>query len=209
MRIGKSVKKSIDDWLVGDLEASMLHACNTVDGTARKCFPNLQKQNKLRFTKFLRENYDVLGPMGAPGIDLEKTRFPVAVQGPTASDGKPDISDVIYAIHRCYHSHGDELPDGFALVPDAAGPPEFTVMTVQNGSVQLSDRMIFAMLAVCVLSPVNIGEPIPEDYYLTFGAQHKFIIEQWWGRKPEFIEIIRRQALPQVKLDFGDWMTRT
>ena len=75
-----------------------------------------------RFTRILRENYAILGPMGAPGIDLIKTRFPVTVQRPKASGGQPDLADVIYGIHCCSQGHGDELPDGFGLIPGAAGP---------------------------------------------------------------------------------------
>jgi hypothetical protein len=38
MDVGNSVRKSIDDWKSGDLDAAMLHACNAVDGTARKAY---------------------------------------------------------------------------------------------------------------------------------------------------------------------------
>src|SRR5262245_19650534 len=109
MIVGQSVRHAIDDWGQRKLESAMLHACNAVDGTARKLYPALGSQD--RFPRTLRENYGILGPMGAPGIDLAKTRFPVTVKKPTASDGKPDIADVIYGIHRCAQAHGDELPD--------------------------------------------------------------------------------------------------
>jgi hypothetical protein len=36
MNVGESVRKAIDDWEHGELEAAMLHACNAVDGTAKK-----------------------------------------------------------------------------------------------------------------------------------------------------------------------------
>jgi hypothetical protein len=78
MKVGDSVRKAIDDWEDGESEAAMLHACNAVDGTARKVYPQLG--NKERFTRLLRDHYSVLGPMGAPGIDLEDTRFPVKVR---------------------------------------------------------------------------------------------------------------------------------
>src|SRR5829696_7722331 len=106
MKVANSVRKAINEWEQGELESAMLHACNAVDGTARKLYPNLG--NKDRFTRFLRENYAILGPMGAPGIDLIQTRFPVTVQRPTAPGGGPDMADVIYGIHRCCHAHGDE-----------------------------------------------------------------------------------------------------
>lgn len=97
MNVGQSVRKSIDDWELGDLEPAMLHACNAVDGTARKAFPTLG--NKARFTRLLRGRHWVFGPMGMPGINLEETRFPVKVARPTTQDGLPDFADVIYGIH--------------------------------------------------------------------------------------------------------------
>ena len=101
--------------------------------------------------------YAILGPMGAPGIDLVKTRFPVIVQRPKAPGGKPDIADIIWGVHRCYHGHGDELPDGFALIQDAAGPKRVTRMEIEQGKVRLSDRIIFGLLAVAVLIPGEQG----------------------------------------------------
>src|SRR4051812_45189064 len=128
MNVGNSVRKAMDDWEHGELESAMLHACNAIDGTAKKVYSNPGSNN--RFTGFLRENYAILGPMGMPGIDLAKTRFPVAVQHPKAPGGKPDLADVIYGIHRCTHGHGDELPEGFALLQDAAGPNGLTQVEV-------------------------------------------------------------------------------
>lgn len=139
MNVGNSVRKAIDDWEHGELESAMLHACNAVDGTAKKRYPMLGSNE--RFTRLLRENYAILGSMGAPGMDLVETRFPVTVQRPKAPGGKPDIADVIYGIHRCTHGHGDELPDGFGLIQDAAGPKRITRMNVERGKVGLSDRI--------------------------------------------------------------------
>src|SRR5262245_11987017 len=136
MKVGQSVRHAIDDWEQKKLDAAMLHACNAVDGTARKLYRKLG--NKVRFTRTLRENYAILGPMGAPGIDVVETRFPVTVKTPTAPGGKPDLADVLYGIHRCCHAHGDELPDGFELLEDVAGPPQVTRMVIERGKVRLS-----------------------------------------------------------------------
>jgi len=205
MNVGNSVRKAIDDWEHGELESAMLHACNAVDGTAKKLYPTLRSNNE-RFTRALRENYGILGPMGAPGIDLVATRFPVTVKRPTALGGKPDIADVIYGVHRCTHGHGDELPDGFALIQDATGPKRLTRMEIERGKVRLSDRIIFGLLAVAVLSPSNKDQAVPDGYYLTFGESEKLVINKWWGRTIDFLPIAARDPTPQVKLDFGDWM---
>ena len=155
----------------------------------------------------LRENFAILGPMGAPGIDLVQTRFPIAIPQPTAPDGKPDMADVLYAIHRCCHAHGDELPDGFELMADAAGPARSTRMEIERGKIRLSDRMIFALIAVAVLSPANHGHADPrlEGYFLSFGATAKLLINEWWGRASDFSAIAAQDPTPSVKLDFGNW----
>lgn len=204
MNVGDSVHFSIDAWERGELEHAMLHACNAVDGTAKKVHPKLK--NQARFTRLLRDNYSILGPMGAPGIDLVETRFPVTVAGPSALDRELDLADVIYVIHRCSHGHGDELPGGFELIPDADGPSRHTRLAVVKGSVRLSDRVIFGLIAVAVLSPSNEGQSVPDGYHLMFGDAQKLVINDWWGRASDFSAVAAQDPVPLVKLDFGDWM---
>lgn len=204
MRVGESIRKSIDDWLQNEPEASMLHACNAVDGTARAAFPALG--SNARFTRLLRENYFILGPMGLPGINLEETRFPVRVQKPKSPDGRPDIADVIYGIHRCCHGHGEALPDGFELLADAAGPPRVTRISMRllDRTIQLSDRVIFGLIAVAVLSPHNRGESIDDGYYLTFGSSQQLTINEWWGRAADFPAVAATDPCPSVRMVFPD-----
>lgn len=203
MKISDSIRLSIDDWERGEFEAAILHACNAVDGTARKLFPKLGSNE--RFTHFLRENFNIFGPMGVPGINLNETRFPVSVKRPKASGGKPDVADVIYGIHRCCHGHGDEMPDGFELIPDAAGPRRITRLEIENGKVRFSDRIIFGLISVAVLDTVNVGQKVPNGYHLVFGNSGPLYINEWWGKKAEFQALIDEEPIPLVKLDFGDW----
>lgn len=198
MKVGDSVRKAIDDWSFDDLDSAMLHACNAVDGTARKLLPNLG--SNARFTQFLRSNYEILGPMALPGVDLQKTRFVVAVASPKATGGRPDLADVVYGVHRCCHGHGDELPDGFELFPDSKGEPERTRfgMNPREKTLRLSDRLIFALLAVAVLTPVNVDQSIPKGYFLTYGAKVQIEISEWWGRANDFLAILRADPLIQV-----------
>jgi hypothetical protein len=42
MKVSDSIRQSIDDWVRGELEAAMLHACNAVDGAARKVHNSIQ-----------------------------------------------------------------------------------------------------------------------------------------------------------------------
>lgn len=202
MKVGNSVRKAIDDWQMGEWEAATLHACNAVEGTAAKEFPRLGSRR--RFVELLRRGYPILGPMGIPGIDLSGTRWPVTLRKPSFPDG-PDLADVIYGIHRCCQAHGDELPRGFELIPDAAGPPGFTRVGAANGVVMLSDRILFGLLAVAVASPTNRRELVPSTYFLTF-ADEVLLINEYWGRRDDIEAICQSVRMPQVQLNFGDWM---
>lgn len=205
MNVGNSVRKAIEDMESGDHESAMLHACNAIDGTAKKLYPKMG--SNARFTKLLRDCYSILGPMGMPGIELVETRFPIVVDRPKAPGGKPDLADVIYGVHRCTHGHGDELPGGFTLIPDASGPVRLTRIEVMKGAIRLSDRIIFGLIAVAMLSPVNVGQKVPDGYYLTIGDSERLIINEWWGREADFPAVAAKDPMPLVKLDFGDWMT--
>ncbi|WP_157660794.1 hypothetical protein [Burkholderia ubonensis] len=208
MKVGNSVRLAIDDWSRGELEAAMLHSCNAVDGTARKLHSGWG--NKKRFTQVIRDNYGIFGPMAMPGINVERSRFHhVAVQGPTTSDGVPDVADIVYGIHRCTHGHGDDLPRGFELVSDARSLHVTHLEANQpSGSIRLSDRTIFGLLAIAVFAPVNRAERVPDGYYLTYST-HTFPINDWWGRADDFLrtlaQIQQTEPLPDVTLDFSTW----
>lgn len=206
MRIGKSITKAIDEMENGDTESAMLHACNAIDGVAAKMFPTIAGNNA-RFTKLLRDHYPILGPMGLPGINLVETRFPVAVKNPKAAGGRPDLADIIYGIHRCSHGHGDELPNGFQLISDSAGPSGLTRVSIHNGCVALSDRIVFGLISVAVLAKIQENRETPEGCFLTFGSSATLMINDWWGRANDFPAIAALEPIPLVTLDFGDWHT--
>lgn len=203
MNVGESVRHAIDDWQAGKLEAAMLHACNAVDGTAKKVYP--RERVGARFTRLLRENYDILEPMGVPGLDVVETRFPVNAGRATTPDGKPDIADVIYG-HRCVQGHGDELPDGFELIRVAATPSRWHPILISDGGVQLTDRIIFGLLAVAVLSSANADQRVPDGYYLEYSSTARMDINEWWGRAADFPSILATDPpSPPVAFDFSNW----
>lgn len=206
MDVGNSVRKTLDDWEVGEPEAAMMHACGAVEGTAAKCFPS--QGSRARFIRLLRESYGILGPMGAPGVDLQATRFPVRIKNNKPVKGSSDLAELIYGIHRCRHAHGEALPEGFELLPDASGPSRGTRIIIERGKVRLSDRVIFGLLAVAVMSPASVGQRVPEGYHLRFEADQKLLINEWWGRAADFPAVAATDSMPSVNLDFGEWATK-
>lgn len=200
MKIVDSVAKAIDDWQIGDSESAMLHACNAVNGTATKAYKNIEG-DRAKFTTLLRDNYSILGPMGIPGVDLDKTRFGVDLKNPNPKINEFDLADLIYKIHRCSHGHGDELLKGFELMPDAAGPHGTTHFSLNlvDGTVRLSDRIIFGMLGVVVFSPVNAHQKSDYGYFLSYDGV-ELPINDWWGRASDFLEIANSGRSPVIKI---------
>jgi hypothetical protein len=211
MDVGNSVRIAIKLHGDGETEAAMWHACAAADGTAAKVYPALSGNNT-RFTTLLRDNYFILEPMAAPGINLDETRFPVRVEHPKALGGQPDFADVIYGIHRCCHGHGEALPGGYELMPDAAGRHGRTRMHIQKeapgmGRVRFSDRVIFGLLAVTVLSSANVGQAVPDGHHLTFGRRPlRLEINDWWGHAADFPAVAATEPMPRVRLDFAGMM---
>lgn len=209
MNVGDSIRHSIDSWEAGELDAAMMHAGLAIAGTSNtSAVPSTITGDNARFTWLLRQNYSILGTMGMPGIDVENTRFPVhggQIPKPKAAGGKPDLADIVYAVYRCSHAHGEALPGGFEMIPDAH-VQGVTNLEIVNGAVRLSDRMIFGLLAVPVLAPVNAGQVVPDGYHLTLGTD-VLEISEWWGRAADFPALAAKYPMPTVLMDFGDWMS--
>lgn len=157
----------------------------------------------------IRDHLDIFGAWAAPGINLVDTRFPVTLKGKaTTPDGLPDLADVIYGIHRCTHGHGDELPEGFTLVPHQSLPGGgLSLVTIEiiNGSIRLSDLTIMGLCMVAVAAPVNTDQQIPSSYYTEFRGQ-RLPIAEWWGKDQKLEALVATVVVPRVTLDFAEWM---
>jgi len=197
VNVGDSVRHALDHWSKQEWDPAMLHACNAVDETGRKRYPQLGVT--ARFKRMLRDSVDIYGAMAAADIDLENSRIPVAVRS-DLPDGRPDIADVLYAIHRGTHGHHDEISDGFEITANSAGVP---AVNITRGKIQLRASAVLGLLAVAVFAPENRGEAIPETYTLGW-RQHVFHLCGWWGWQDHFRDVIRIGHIPSTPLDFGD-----
>jgi hypothetical protein len=181
----------------------MVHAGNAVDETAAKRHPQLGIAS--RFKRTLRDSLDLFRVMTAPGVDFGQSRFPVAVRS-DLPDGRPDIADVLYGIHRWNRGHHDELPNGYELTPHGPRPTRAHIW--RDGKVELPASTVIGLLAVAVFAPENKGEAIPAGYRLIWQDQD-FHIATWWGWQDHFREIVATERTPQSTLDFGpawnDW----
>ena len=182
----------------------MLHACNAVDGTSKKRYPNLPVTE--RFKRTIRDSIDIFGAVALTGLNVELIRFPVAVKS-DLPDKRPDVADVIYGVHRCTHGHGDELPDGFELTPIQDGGDSVNIRLKRDGTVQLPTSVVMGLLAVAVFAPENKDQKIGRgaNYGLTLVWQ-RLMLNDWWGREADFRELANVQQVSDgLVVDFGSW----
>jgi hypothetical protein len=198
MSVGDSVRQSLDHWGRRSWDGALQHACTAADATAKKRYPQIGVAT--RFKRTIRDSLDIFHVMTAPGIDFEKSRFPIAVKS-DLPDGRPDIADVLYGIHRSGHDHSDELPHGYELTPH--GSKSSSVHIWRNGKIQLPASAALGVLAVVVFAPENKGEPIPINYQLSW-YQHTFQINAWWGWDEHFREIVSVAQFSKLPLDFAE-----
>jgi hypothetical protein len=78
------------------------------------------------------------------------------------------------------------------------------VTRVSAVKIRLSAATVLGLLAAAVLAPENVGQAIPDSYWLRL-PQHKFPISAWWGRQDDFRAIIGpiRAQSPLVNIDFA------
>lgn len=202
MTVAESVAQSLQQWDRKVWDVAMLHACNAVDGTARKRYPTVGVGT--RFRNLIRDSLDIFGVMAAPGVNLEESRFPVAVRS-DLPDKRPDIADVLYGIHRWLHGHVDESPVAFEVSPYVNASS--AVRIANDGKIQLPKTAILGLLAVAVFAPENKGESIPPDYQLSW-FDHVFYISVWWGWQDHFREIVNVDPSSLFTLNFGDLWDR-
>lgn len=206
VNVGNSVRYALDCLGRREHEAAMMHACAAVSSTAKQAMPR-KHTDRQAFTGFLRQNYDIFGLMAVRGINIHETRFPVAITSSLGENHKPDIADLIYKFHRNTHAHGDEVPLGFELVDDPAGPVSFFYIDIDKGNVQLPWNTIVGLCAVAIVNPVNVTQRVPDGYWLSWGwPVIRFEINEWWGRTQDFRDQLASQFTPQVKLDFGEYV---
>jgi hypothetical protein len=196
MKITEHIRCVFDDAQAGKLEAALLHACISIDATARRLYPSMIGSGA-RFTRCIREYLWLVEPMVGLGINLAETKFSNLTL--PRSKGPPDFADVIYAIHRNSHAHGDEVPISYELIRTIG--PYGSVCHLAPECLRIPDRIVWALTAVAVFSRKN-----PEyrgwggDRYLSWGEQ-RFTIADWWGRETDLMPIAASWNSIRVKME--------
>lgn len=201
MTVGEQVQASLDHWSAEEWRQALWHATAALDETAAKRYPLLGPAP--RFRRVLRDDVDIFTAMTAPDIDFVSSRFPVPAPS-DLGDGRPDIADVLYTVHRYLHEDEDAMPAGCEITAHAEGVPMFEIA---RGRVWLRGSAALGLLGIAVFSAENKGERIPDTYHLGW-RQHIFHVCGWWGWQNHFREIVSNIPVPQFVLDFAEeWDT--
>lgn len=195
LKLTKQVLFAIQDGESGRYESALLHACIGIDATAKKMFPNDRRVGN-RYVACLRRYFWLIESMLVAGLNLEETRFTNVA---TTKLANPDFADLIYNVFRCCHAHGDEVPEEFSVRPTFG--PYNSEWSFGAGSVQMPDRVVWALIAVAVLSKVNASLRSSGGSYFSLGDE-RFLVAEWWGREDEFRSIAARfNSGPRVTIE--------
>jgi hypothetical protein len=197
--VGEQVQASLDHWSVGDWRSALWHATAALDETAAKRYPLLGPGP--RFRRVVRDDVDIFTAMTAPDINLVESRFPVPVAS-DLPDRRPDIADVLYAVHRYLHEDESAMLAGCEITAHAEGVSMFEIAA---GRLWLRGSAVLGLLGIAVFSAENTGEQIPDPYTLGW-REHTFHISGWWGWQNHFRAIVSNVVTPQYVLDFAqEW----
>jgi hypothetical protein len=189
MKLSEEVLVGIDDVLGGRYDAGLLHACITIDATARRLFPSMSRVGA-RYRSCLRQYYWLLEPMVGAGLNLEETRFSNVVLERTSH---PDFAEIVYEVFRCSHAHGDEVPAQFAV--NSANPE----WLLAKNELHVPSSVVWALFSIAVLSKVNADQTTSSEHFLSL-SDERFPIRDWWGREDDFRSIAARHNQTRVTI---------
>jgi hypothetical protein len=197
MKLTDQIRCIFDDAAAGKPEAALLHACTSIDATAKRLYPANGSGVRARFVRCIREYYWLIEPMMGVGFNLEETIF----SNLTIPNLKkpPDFADVIYAIHRNSHAHGDEVHPSYELIKTTG--PYGSQWEIGADHLRIPDRVIWALASVTVFCRVNFRHRgWGENRYLTWGEE-KFVIVDWWGREADLKPVAVGWNTTRVKME--------
>ena len=201
MKIADSVKSAFDDGLSGKFDAALLHACIAIDATSKLLYPN-QKAVGKRFTQCIRDYYWLIEPMLGAGINLKETVFSNVHLQKTET---PDFADIVYEVFRCGHVHGDEIPEGFRILPSVGNWRSEWIFGPNQ--LQFPDRMLWALLSVSIFSRVNERQRSQHIGFYTLSlGDVSFPVHEWWGREDEVQPVALEHNQVRVKFEMLEQM---
>jgi len=199
MKISDHIRHSLEACDSRDLDKAMLFACLSVDGTAKKMYPQIDQVGK-RFRKFIVEHLDIIELMYG-GLNLQETVFPFK-----DSNGNVGVKfeDIVYEKFRCNYAHGNELPDGYGVTVKVQDGIQQFMIDIENQSMTLPESAIYALGLPCVLAPVNADQMIGSNSYHYRDPINHYVVDHWWGKVECARRIMDFENQVKVKMDFSN-----
>ena len=175
MSIGKQVADAIDKMIANDPEGALHALCSAIDATATKEYG---KRGRASFKDFIGSNFGLItGVAFGPKILNMRLGFVHPDLKPTP-DGTHSIQDIFYVAVRCNLYHETALPPNITFVKDG-------LIQVNNGAIVLCERLIYGLMTVVVVAPVNHAEQSPNPNMICI-KDVPLPISKLWGKRAEF-----------------------
>ena len=175
MSIADRVEESINKYNSNDLENALIQVCIALDGTAKKEFPSIKKNNK-RFKAIVSANIDIITFFTFNTNVFVNCKF-----------GEYTIEQFIYEVLRCGLLHEGEISARFRLIE--AGEP----ILIGGNQWCFPKTFIFGTLLAVIGAPSNSNQKV-EDHLSVKIMGSQFKINDLWGRA----DLIRQAVGPPV-----------
>lgn len=181
MSVGKRVSDTIDKMEGGDPEGALFQICAAIDITAANEFG---KPGRRSYKDLIHMNLALITDIAFGGRRI--LNIGLAYDHPKlkkGADGCVPIEDIFYHVVRCGLYHEAALPD------DLRFTDEMQIRLEEQGVLVLPSTLIYGLITVVVVSPVNCDEVAPKEAMLNLG-KFPIPINKLWGRREELLWLL-------------------
>ncbi len=176
MSIGKKVEEAIAKMDVGDHEEALSQISIAIDATAKL---EASKGGRESYKQFIHKNLGLITAVAFE--DKSILNLHLAYQHPDIEldeKGLCTIQEVMYHAVRCGLMHESKLPANLRFTDDGQ-------IRVDAGEVVLPSSLIYGLITVVVLSPLNADERVSGNPICNYGGV-PLLVNCLWGRRAEF-----------------------
>jgi hypothetical protein len=195
--IGQRVQYSIEAVERGEFEHALEHASIALVLTA-KAYYKTSKNNDANYKDFLKEYSWLIEMMSLGSVNLDESKFgnyPLeSLSGEEIKD--PTFQDFLYHIVRCGLANDEALPPCFSFKSKEGFIYNADIIALPN-------KLIWGLLAAIVFCPINAMQKTSDGYWLSL-AEHKFIINETWGKEDLILQIYEERQPTSFALNITD-----
>lgn len=178
--VGESVLETIEAMEVGTLETAFAAACAAVETTLKKSLATENLSNG-DYHNFIKQNWRLLIFMGLPQalpmplkVEFGLTKLVHGINLKSAEE------TVLYMIRQT--AQMGRLPIHFKFHHGGA-------FELENDKIAVPATLIGGLVGIVILNPANVGESVPDRYWMNI-SDFKMFISELWGRMDLGIRIM-------------------